>query len=48
MVYAEHKSRIAFKLAYAGARFVVRLWTGCTTFEVFETLPAMKAAYAID
>lgn len=32
----------------AGARFVVRLWTGCTTFEVFETLPAMKATYAID
>ena len=32
----------------AGARFVVRLWPGCTTFEVFETLPAMKAAYAID
>ena len=32
----------------SGARFVVRLWNGSTTFEVFETLAAMKAAYAID
>ena len=32
----------------SGARLVVRLWNGSTTFEVFETLAAMKAAYAID